>query len=403
MTILHRWLSRVRQMNPQLKLFLAGIALLSVTSGIGESIFNNYLSDTFNLSAAARGFLEFPRELPGLLTALFAGALFFLSETRIAAFSALCVGVGLLGIAIWGSSWTIMLIFMFVWNTGTHMMMPVRSSIGMELAHVAQKGKRLGQIQGVGIAASIAGCAMVWFLMKYMAVSYRIMFVIGGIVALAAAFFLFAMWLPNAHLQRPKFVFRRQYWLYYTLALLFGARKQIFITFGPWVLIKIFHQPAYIFAQLWIVAGILGVVFQPALGRAIDRFGERWVLMVDSVLVFMVCIGYGYAHLIGNQVLALGVLYSCFVGDLLFFGTNIARDTYLAKIALKPEDVAPSLSLGVSINHAISMSVPAVGGVMWMKYGHASVFLAAAGVAVVMLFFSNLIRTGSTLGVERKV
>jgi len=151
-----------------------------------------------------------------------------------------------------------------------------------------------------------------------------------------------------------------------------------------------------------MVAGVLGVVFQPALGRAIDRFGERWVLMVDSVLVFLVCIGYGYAHLIGSHTLALGVLYTCFVGDLLFFGTNIARDTYLAKIALKPEDVAPSLSLGVSINHAVSMSVPALGGLMWMKYGHASVFLAAAGVAVVMLFFSNRIRAESTWSMERK-
>lgn len=388
------FLARMRRMNPQLKLFLAGVVLLSITGGIGDSMFNNFLNDTFALNAASRGFLEFPRELPGLLTALFAGALFFLSETRIAAFSALCTGIGMLGIAFWGASWAVMLVFMFVWSTGLHMMMPVRSSVGMELAHAEHKGRRLGQIQGVGIAASIVGCAAVWILMKYVGAGYRTMFIIGGIVALLAAFVLFGMWMPNAHLQRPKFVFRRQYGLYYMLAFLFGARKQIFITFGPWVLIKIFHQPAYIFAQLLMVAGVLGVVFQPALGRAIDRFGERWVLMVDSVLVFLVCIGYGYAHLIGSHALALGVLYACFVGDLLFFGTNIARDTYLAKIALKPEDVAPSLSLGVSINHAVSMSVPALGGLMWMKYGHASVFLAAAVVAVVMLFFSNRIRTG---------
>lgn len=395
MHMLDQFHVRLRQMNPQLKLFLIGIALLSITGGIGESIFNNFLSDTFNLNARTRGLLEFPRELPGLLTALFAGALFFLSETHIAAFSALCIGVGMLGLAFWGASWTVMLVFMFIWNTGAHMIMPVRSSIGMDLAHAAHKGRRLGQIQGVGIAASIMGCGVVWILMKYLGAGYRAMFIIGGVVALLAALFLFAMRLPTAHLQRPKFVVRRQYWLFYTLAFLFGARKQIFITFGPWVLIKIFHQPAYIFAQLWMVAGVLGIIFQPSLGRAIDRFGERWVLMVDSVLVVGVCLGYGYAHLISSQAVALGLLYTCFVGDLLLFGTNIARDTYLAKIALKPEDVAPSLSLGVSINHVVSMSVPALGGLMWMKYGHASVFLAAAGVALVMLFFSSLIRKGA--------
>ena len=211
MTTLNQFLARMRQMNPQLKLFLAGIALLSITGGIGESIFNNFLSDTFNLSAGARGLLEFPRELPGLLVALFIGALFFLSETRIAAFSALCIGVGMLGIAIWGASWTVMLVFMLVWNAGTHMMMSIRSSIGMELAHAEHKGRRLGQIQGVGIAASIIGCAIVWILMKYVGAGYRAMFIIGGVVALLAAFVLFTMWMPNARLQRPKFVFRRQY------------------------------------------------------------------------------------------------------------------------------------------------------------------------------------------------
>ncbi|MBI2441909.1 MAG: MFS transporter [Lentisphaerae bacterium] len=388
------FLARVRGLNPQLKLFLAGVALLSITGGIGESTFNNFLSDTFNLSARSRGFLEFPRELPGLLTALFAGALFFLSETRLAAFAALCVGVGMLGLAFWGASWTMMLIFMIVWSIGIHLLIALRSSIGMALAHPEHKGRRLGQIQGVGIAASIVGCAIVWLLMKYLEAGYRAMFFIGGVLALAAAFFLLAMGMPKAPGQRSKFVFRPQYWLFYLQALLFGARKQIFITFGPWVLIKIFNQPAYIFAQLWMVAGALGVMFQPALGRAIDRFGERRVLMADAALIFGVCLGYGYAHLIGSRFLALGLLYACFVGDLLLFGTNMARDTYLAKIALKPEDVAPSLSLGVSINHIVSMSVPALGGMLWMRYGHASVFLAAAGVAVLMLIFSNLISTG---------
>ncbi|MBI2438103.1 MAG: MFS transporter [Lentisphaerae bacterium] len=390
------FLERAQRLNPQLKLFLAGIALLSITGGIGESTFNNFLSDTFNLSARSRGFLEFPRELPGLLTALFAGALFFLSETRLAAFAALCVGVGMLGLALWGTSWTMMLIFMIVWSIGIHLLIALRSSIGMALAHPEHKGRRLGQIQGVGIAASIVGCALVWLLMKYLEAGYRTMFIIGGVLALAAAFVLLAMGMPNASGQRSKFVFRPQYWLFYLQALLFGARKQIFITFGPWVLIKIFNQPAYIFAQLWMVAGALGILFQPALGRAIDRFGERRVLMADAALIFGVCLGYGYAHLVGSRFLALGLLYACFVGDLLLFGTNMARDTYLAKIALKPEDVAPSLSLGVSINHIVSMSVPALGGLLWMRYGHASVFLAAAGVAVLMLIFSNLISTGKT-------
>jgi len=201
------------------------------------------------------------------------------------------------------------------------------------------------------------------------------------------------MRLPDAHLKRPRFVWHRSYWLYYTLALLFGARKQIFITFGPWVLVRVFDQPAYVIAQLWIVAALLGVVIQPLLGRAIDRFGERKVLLVDSVMVFTVCAGYGFAHLIENTTLALWLLYACYVTDNLLFGVNMARTTYLSKIVVAKEHLSPTLSLGISINHAVSMSLPAVGGLIWIKFGHPAVFLFAGGIAVLMFFFSGLVRT----------
>jgi MFS family permease len=216
-----------------------------------------------------------------------------------------------------------------------------------------------------------------------------------------ASVFFFRMRMPNAHLQRPRFVWRREYWLYYVLALLFGARKQVFITFGPWVLVRIFHQPVWIFAQLWIAAAILGVVFQPALGRAIDRWGERAVLLSDSVLILLVCLGYGFAHRLHSPSLALGLLYVCFVADNLLFGVNMARDTYLSKIVVKPEDLAPTLSLGISINHVVSMSIPSVGGILWIAYGHSSVFVATAGIAVLMGIFSAMVRVRPPAGQGR--
>lgn len=380
---------RVRNAHPNLLYFVGGMALMGVAGSMFETTFNNFLSDKFALGADARGFLEFPRELPGFLTALFAGLLFFMAETHIAAISALCVGLGMIGIAIWGGSWWVMIALMTIWSTGAHLIMPVRSSVSMELAREGQKGRRLGQIQGATIAASVVGCALVWLIMDLTPKNYTLVYVIGGIVGCGAAVMFFMMRMPNAHLSRPKFVWRWEYRLYYMLAFLFGARKQIFITFGPWVLVKIFHQEAVIFAKLWIAAAILGVLFQPALGRAIDRFGERKVLMADSILIFAICLGYGFAHRMGSEQVAIWMLYGCMVADQLLFGVNMARDTYLSKIALKPEHVAPSLSLGVSINHAVSMSIPALGGVIWMKYGHEWVFVGAAAIAVLMMCFSS--------------
>ena len=202
----------------------------------------------------------------------------------------------------------------------------------------------------------------------------------------------------TSHLARPRLVWNWHYRLYYLLAFFFGARKQIFITFGPWVLIKIFHQPAILFAKLMIASAVLAILFQPALGRAIDRFGERRVLMADAVVTFLVCIGYGCAHWLGQAWLALGVLCVCFVLDQLFMGTGMARDIYLSKIAVRKEDIAPTLSMGVTINHVVSMSIPTLGGLIWVWYGHEKVFFAAAGLALAMLFFTNRVHVPRAAG-----
>ena len=386
------FIKRCRGLERNLFLFLAGMALLGASGGMMETTFNNYVAEIFHLGADARGQLEFPRELPGFLTALFAGMLFFLSESRIAGFSAICIGLGMLGLACMPPTWTSLLLCITVWSIGAHLIMPVRSSLSMELATVKQRGRRMGQIASTAIVGSIAGCAIVWISMRWFKVSYPVIFSLGALAAFAAALFLFPMRMPNAHLQRPKFVWNKHYWLYYVLSFLFGARKQIFITFGPWVLIRVFHQQAWIFAQLWIAAALLGVFFQPWLGKAIDRWGERAVLLSDSVLLLLVCLGYGYAHLLPFRHAALGLLYACFVADNLLFGVNMARDTYLSKIVLNKEHLAPTLSLGITINHAVSMSIPTAGGLLWIKYGHSSVFAATAGVAVLMAIFSAMVR-----------
>jgi MFS family permease len=393
-TFVGKAFGRVKSMNPQLRLFLAGMVLLGMAGGIFETAFNNFVADRFDLSADKRGFLEFPRELPGFLTALFAGMLFFLPETYIAAASALAVGLGMLGMAFWGSDWYVMLFFMTLWSIGTHLIMPVRSSIGMALAQSSEKGRRLGQIQSFGIAAGIIGCAIVWISMQYLGLGYKFILAVGGAAGVTAAIVMAAMRLPDAHLERPKFVWRKEYWLYYVLSFLFGARKQVFITFGPWVLVKVFEQPVWIFAQLWIAASVLGIFFQPAMGRLIDRCGIRFVLMWDAALVFLLCAGYAFSPMLPDKTVALWVLYACLVMDQLLFGTGMARDIYMSGIAVKPEDVAPSLSLGVTINHIVSMSIPIIGGIIWVTYGYAWVFAAAAGVALLMLFFTRMIRAG---------
>ncbi len=383
-----------REWRRQFLFFAAGACFLALTSGIFETTFNNFLNDIFHITARARGAIEFPRELPGFLVAVFAGILFFLAEVRLAALAAFIVSLGLWGFVARGDHYSLMLLSMVVWSTGVHLFMPLNDSIVLSLAGGNRAGGLLGRLGGYTTLAVIVGCGIVWLGRQYLHFNYFVLFGVGAASALCASA-LFLRLRPVGHnpqQPRRKFVWRREYRLYYLLCVLFGARKQVFITFGPLVLIRVFGQPAQTIAQLWIVASVLGIAFKPALGWMIDNLGERFVLMADALALIGVCLGYGLGKSLLPAPYALYLVCACYVLDMLLFAMEMARSTYMDKIALSREDVGPSLTLGVSLNHAVSMTVPALGGLVWATIGYSWVFAGAAGVALITLLTSSYIR-----------
>jgi predicted MFS family arabinose efflux permease len=390
-------ISRLRQASPQLLLYFLGIAFAGIAGGCFHTSYNNFLDDVFHIGADARGALEFPRETPGFLVALMTGVLAFLPETRVGAVSMLLTCVGMVGLgqvhlqAAQRHAWEWMVFYTILWAIGTHVLMPVRSAIGMSLAHQSRHGRRLGQVSGVAAAATILGAAFAWVVSAGRSgPPFWLIFTAGGVMALCSALTFFTMRGIGRQTARPKLVFNRKYWLYYVLSLLFGARNQLFITFGPWVLIKVFGRSVVTFAKLGIVNSLLTVFTNPGIGNLIDRWGERRILMLDSFVLMVICLGYGAAHLFGPTGVHLA--FACFILDEVMFGVGNARATYLAKIAEKPDDVTASLSLGVSLDHAVSMSLPTLGGLVWMKYGHFWVFVGGGAIALLMTLFSSRIR-----------
>jgi len=382
-----------RNVRRELFLFLIVVAALGATSGMFETTFNNFLSDTFGITAQARGKLEFPRELPGFLVALLGGALFFLSETRLGALAAVATAAGLLGLAALGDGYGRMVMCMVIWSAGAHMMMPVTNTIALSLAPRERRAAKMGQIGATAMAATIAGAGLVWLGMEHLHLPYRTVFTIAAASAGAAALFIALISpLPGRSGARPKLVLKRKYSLYYLLNVFSGARKQVFVTFGPWVLVKIFQEPAPTIAKLWVVASAVGIVFQPQLGRLIDRLGERAVLAADALLMIGVCLGYGFAHRL-PLAQPVHLVYVCYVLDQILFACGIARATYLDKIADSEADIHASLSLGVSIDHAVSMSIPALGGLAWQRFGFPYVFLGAAAIALGNLITVTFLRT----------
>ena len=389
---------RLRGAPPGLVLFFLAIALLSVGGGVWDSVYNNYLDDTFHIDATVRGQLEFPRELPGLLTAVMTGLFFFVADTGLGAVAAAAVALGMGAIALVGGQWWPMVGATLLWSIGTHLMMPVRDSVALGMAREGQQGRRLGQLGAMATLAAIGGYALVWLGERVLHWPYATLFAAGALVAGLSVVMWLVMPRLHAHPDRPRLVIKRRYWLFYVLSFLFGARKQIYITFGPWVLVRIFRQRPYVFAQLQTIGALVGVFFQPLLGRLIDRVGERFVLVGDAALVLLVSLAYGFAAKLGRPELGLVVACTGFVLDQVLFGVGMARTTYLAKIAERPEDLTPSLSLAVSINHLVSMSLPTLGGMVWDRFGYQWVFVGAAAVSLVNLGFAWLVRTPPSSG-----
>ena len=374
------------------KLFLIVGLFTGIASGINSTVFNNFLSDTYKLTAAARGIVEFPRELPGVLIVIVLGILSFLGDIRIAIVGMLFASLGMLGLGLFSPTFATMLIWMMLLSLGTHIFMPLSAGIGMNLSKKENYGARLGRYSAFNLIATIMGYAIVWFGFKYFNLTYQIAFILASVFYVFAAFFLGLMKSKKPKTKKIRFVFRKKYTLYYCLSVVNGARKQIFLTFAPWVLIQVYHVDPPTFALLGLIIAVLSILTRTIVGNAIDIKGERFVLSLEAIVLIVICMGYSFAADLVSPSIAVVIIAACYVIDNSLSVVEMARSTYIKKIAISPEDVVPTLSAGTSFDHVIAMSIPFVGGILWTTLGYKYVFIVAAFIAVINLFLSLKIK-----------
>ncbi|MBU3114219.1 MFS transporter [Clostridium lacusfryxellense] len=374
------------------KLFLIVGLFTGIASGINSTVFNNFLSDTYKLTAAARGIVEFPRELPGVLIVVVLGILSFLGDTRIAIVGMIFASLGMLGLGMFSPTFATMLLWMMLLSLGTHIFMPLSAGIGMNLSQNENYGARLGRYSAYNLIATIIGYAIVGFGFKYFNLTYQVAFVIASVFYIFAAFFLGIMKNKKPKTRKITIIFRKKYTLYYCLSVVNGARKQIFLTFAPWVLIKVYNVDPPTFAILGLIIAVLSIFTRTIVGNAIDKRGERFVLSLEAVVLIVICIGYSFAADLVRPSIAVVVIASCYIIDNSLSVVEMARSTYIKKIAICPEDVIPTLSAGTSFDHIIAMSIPFVGGILWATMGYKYVFIVAAFIAVINLYLSLKIK-----------
>ena len=382
---------------PFIILILAALFVGSVGNGIYGTIFNNYLADVQQMPASGRGILELPRELPGVLSMFAVGMLFFLNEVRIATVAMLlcCIGTAALALPSISTGFWPLAIWIMVASLGQHILMVIADAIVIHTALPENRGLRLGQMRALGTAAGLLAAFLVWIKWKFNS-SYAVDFVFVTILCLVAgAMLMFVKTdkFPDRGGWKDSFFLKRKYAKYYLLETLFGARKQVFITFGSWLMVSTLKlSPSYMGMTL-LVAGVLGLAFQPFIGKMIQRFGEGRVLSVDCGILFFVCMTYAFALDLFSPAVALGAITVCFILDSLLFADGAARAHYLGRICERKEEITPSLYTGMAINHVVSIVCAVFGGLLWTWSGsHRLVFVFSAILAILSGIVSETIK-----------
>ncbi|MEA4902066.1 MFS transporter [Desulfitobacterium sp.] len=390
-------------------LFLTASALLGISQSIDNSFINNFFSDTFHLSVSQRTLLEIPREFPGFAVVFVSTILLFLGDIRLAVLANVLAACGMFGLGFFSSGMNTMVIWLLLYSLGMHLYLPLSNSIAMSLADAGNMGKRLGQINAANTAAFLLANLCFALIFKVVKVNYRVVFFIAAIAFLAASLLMLKMTHRSSRRQHKgfKLLVRKEYTLFYVLNILYGARKQIFITFAPWVLIRVFNQGVSTFALLgFIIAGI-GIFFKPFVGYLIDKRGERFVLAGEAFFLIFICLGYAFSkrffESVGHGELAIYMICACYIIDQMLMAAGMARATYINKIALKPEDVSPTLSMGTTVDHVLSMIVPWIGGIVWMRFGYEYVFLGGALIAMINLLATNRVRIEKCTAVTQEI
>ncbi|MHB8125028.1 MAG: MFS transporter [Desulfitobacteriaceae bacterium] len=382
-------------------LFLLASAVLGISQSIDTSFFNNFLNDNYHVTVTQRTFLEIPREFPGFAVVFMAGLLFSLGDVRTAAIANLLGGLGALGLAFWSPEYLPMIGWLTIYSMGQHLFLPMSNSIGMNLASEGQMGRRLGQINSMNTAIFLLTSLATALLFRFIKIDYHLAFSISAGAYLISTVLILLMKPHTGKRIGKRFILRQEYKIFYGLSILFGARKQIFLTFGPWVLIKVYGQGVATFAILSFFIAGLGIVFKPFIGHLIDSVGERFVLAGEAVSLIFICLGYaftkGILENLGLGRITLYIICALFVLDQMLAAVSMARATYLKKIAISAEDVSPTLSMGITIDHLVSMFIPWLGGFIWTVLGYEYVFIGGAAIATLNLLLTTRMKTNSLL------
>jgi MFS family permease len=360
---------------------------------------DNFLVEDMHLDGLHKGLLEAIRESCGIFAVGILALIVGLREPVIGTIMLILLGLGL-GAYAGVQSFASLAICSFIWSQGLHVWMPLPNSMVLAMAEPGKTGKRLGELQKYGAVGSalalgvaLTPAALSWLAghgvlgsdpwdLAHLQLPLRPMYIVAGAIAIVGG--VCCLGIPR-DIKAPgqSLVFRKKYWLYYLLCFLEGWRKQIFLAFAGFLLVKQYGLSVTTMLLLWVVIQVISWAAATQVGKLVDRLGERKVLVAYYSAVTLVFLGY-------STVTNVWMLKGLFVLDNTFFLLAMALTTYVRRIA-PIEDHTATLSMGVAFNHVAAVLMPLVGGWLWSQFGYQAAFRAGIVAAVLSIFVAMLL------------
>ncbi len=382
--------------------FFTSILFWGIAAGCFAAVLNNYLADIRHVGHFERGLLEFFREMPGLMLVFILWAMNRLSDWKILKAGILIATVGVAGL-VFSDNNVLIILLITVWSTGEHILMPVRSSIALHIAKDGREGHSLGMVTSMMNAGTVIGCiiAACFFYagIRILKTANELLLynITWGFIIILLVMSLISIFSAGNHSdmkgKRPTLYFNKKYNKFYALELFYGARKQIFITFAPYVLITEYNMNTSKIAILTGLCALANIFCGPLTGKLTDRFGYKNIMIYDTVILFFVCLVYGYAGNFFAPETACVIVCINFLLDAIISTTSMATNLYVKDISSSPEEITSSLTTGISINHFISILAALAGGWIWEKFGYGILFSFAAAMAVANTLYAMTIPT----------
>ena len=385
--------------------FFLSILTFALAYGLYKGILDNYLAEVAGMSAFDKGVSEFFREIPGLLLIFVLALLYKLSAERIYQIGALIMAAGLVMQSLVSPTKVLVIAAIFIYSLGEHIQLGMRNTITLEYAKEGKSGIALGTQNAVYQIGMVAGYIVVialFYLMGNNTALFKPVFMASAVIVLLG--FVSSLRIKGDSRPDPskrRFYFARKYKKYYMLELFYGARKQIFFTFGPYVLVLFYGATAMDISILFAISSVCSYFASPLVGRIIDRFGYKIVMVSDTLILVIVCFFYGFAHHIFPMHIAFLVCCANYVLDSVISLASMASNVYVQDLADNADELRATISTGVSVNHFITILVALFGGWIWKTLGIETLFCLSAILGLCNSAYAATIKKGDICNTKK--